>query len=310
MHILFYKTLLECGYPLLTASPDESSAADGELEPSFAELLDGILQCVKFPRKEVAECSSAVIGLLISAVKAMEESKKGGRDRDRGGVSALPTSEAMSQSLLSKLESKFLLKDGMDSVASCLCAVSKHCPQFLPRQLFLRVMSAFRRLKPRGRYEFLLAVYRSSDMFPADSAVSAASTVSSVSSGPVGVMGYLKPFVSSLLADLSTAVIRLEDTFPEGADTGRIRLPMVQLLCVKLLARHAATLDLELLEQLVQGPQSSQSGDEAGGSAEAGHGLSMVLNEKAVLKVSVNNSAPNCSNLTNQRALQRSYVSF
>jgi hypothetical protein len=81
---------------------------------------------------------------------------------------------------------------------------------------------------------------------------------------------------------------------------------MVQLLCVKLLARHAATLDLELLEQLVQGPQSSQSGDEAGGSVEAGHGLSMVLNEKAVLKVSVNNSAQSCSNLTNQRALQRS----
>lgn len=293
----------------MTASPEEYSAVDGELEPTFPELLDSILQCVKFPRKEVAESSSAVVGLIITAVKDMEEAKKGGRDRDRGAGPVLPTSEAMSQSLLSKLESKFLLKDGIDSVASCLCAVSKHCPQFLPRQLFLRVMSAFRRLKPRGRYEFLLAVYRSSEMFPANSAESTGSTASAVSSGPVGVMGYLKPFVSSLLADLSTAVVRLEDTFPgssESSDTGRMRLPMVQLLCVKLLTRHAGTLDLELLEQLVQGPKSSQSSDEAGGSADVGHGLSMVLNEKAVLKVTDNTLSICSYNIALQTALQQS----
>ena len=230
-----------------------------------------------------------MVGLIITSIRYMEASKKGGRDSDRGGGAVSPGSEELSQSFLSKVESKFLLKDGMDSVASCLCAVSMHCPQFLPRQLFLRVMSAFRRLKPRGRFEFLLAVYRSSEIFPADAAAS-------VSSGPVGVMGYLRPFLFSLLADLSTVVIRLEEVFPESAErpvSGRMRLPMVQLLCVKLLTRHAATLDLELLEQLVQSPSSPQGGDEmgigaeagAGGGSEGGHGLSMVLNEKAVLKV-------------------------
>ena len=164
-------------------------------------------------------------------------------------------------------------------------------------------MSAFRKLKPRSRYEFLQATYVSTEIFPTSTSTSSTSS----SSGDGSVINYLKPFISTLLTDLSTVVIRynnnpvtesknknkneIDKNESEEKNNNnenksvlpRIRLPMVQLLTVKLLVRYSSTLDLELLEQLVQDLSGEDTGK--GNSGDTGHGLAMVLDEKSVLQV-------------------------
>ena len=174
---------------------------------------------MKFPRKEVAESSSYILGMIMASAKER---------KDGGG----PVCATLPQSLLQKIESKFVLKDGIDSISSCLCSISKNYSEFLKRPLFLRMMSGFRRLKARGRYEFLQAVYNSTDIFPVESPAN---------SGNMGVIDHLRPFISSLLADLSTVVLRYGDgdinTKSDTSSLPRIRLPMIQLLTIKILTR-------------------------------------------------------------------------
>ena len=275
---------------------DASYALDPELnsegEPSLENILNTVLQCVKFPRKEIAEKSSCVLGLILRQIEIRENDKK----RSKLPLYCLGLSDVLSN----KLESKFVQKDGIDSIASCVCAISLPYPQFLKRSLFLKIMSAFRKLKPRSRYEFLQATYVSTEIFTTSTSTSSAS----LSSGDGSVINYLKPFISTLLTDLSTVVIRYNsNSITENKNENkndnevdekennnefksvlpRIRLPMVQLLTVKLLVRYSSTLDLELLEQLVQDLSREDTGK--GNTRDTGHGLAMVLDEKSVLQV-------------------------
>jgi hypothetical protein len=270
-------------------------------EPSLENILNAVLLCVKFPRKEIAEKSSCVLGLILRQIRVREKEKN---------KTKLPSyCLGLSEVLSSKLESKFIQKDGIDSIASCVCAISSPYPQFLKRSLFLKIMSAFRKLKPRSRYEFLQATYVSTDIFPTSTSTlsSSASLSSYDKSGDGSIINYLKPFLSSLLTDLSTVVIRYNsnpiienknnnnnnknenENVNENENRAllpRIRLPMVQLLTVKLLVRYASTLDLELLEELVQGLSAEDTGDTGNGhTGDTGHGLAMVLDEKSVLQV-------------------------
>ena len=292
------QTLLEADYPILNMA-DASYTLDPELnseeEPSLENILNAVLQCVKFPRKEIAEKSSCVLGLILRQIRIRENDNK----RSKLPLYCLGLSDILS----SKLESKFVQKDGIDSIASCVCAISLPYPQFLKRSLFLKIMSAFRKLKPRSRYEFLQATYVSTEIFPTSTSTSSTSS----SSGDGSVINYLKPFISTLLTDLSTVVIRynnnpvtesknknkneIDKNESEEKNNNnenksvlpRIRLPMVQLLTVKLLVRYSSTLDLELLEQLVQDLSGEDTGK--GNSGDTGHGLAMVLDEKSVLQV-------------------------
>ena len=292
------QTLLEAEYPILNMA-DASYTLDPELnfeeEPSLENILNAVLQCVKFPRKEIAEKSSCVLGLILRQIRIRENDKK----RSRLPLYCLGLSDVLSN----KLESKFVQKDGIDSIASCVCAISLPYPQFLKRSLFLKIMSAFRKLKPRSRYEFLQATHVSTEIFPTSTSTSTSST--SLSSGDGSVINYLKPFISTLLTDLSTVVIRYnnnpvtvnstensndkneseesENNNENKSVLPRIRLPMVQLLTVKLLVRYSSTLDLELLEQLVQDLSGEDTGK--GNTGDTGHGLAMVLDEKSVLQV-------------------------
>ena len=271
-----------------TLDPDLNS----EEEPSLENILNAVLQCVKFPRKEIAEKSSCVLGLILRQIRIRENDKK----RSKLPLYCLGLSDVLSN----KLESKFVQKDGIDSIASCVCAISIPYPQFLKRSLFLKIMSAFRKLKPRSRYEFLQAAYVSTEIFPTSTSTSTSTSSTSLSSGDGSVINYLKPFISTLLTDLSTVVIRYnnnpvtenknENESEEKKNNNenksvlpRIRLPMVQLLTVKLLVRYSSTLDLELLEQLVQDLSGEDSGK--GNTGDVGHGLAMVLDEKSVLQV-------------------------
>ena len=298
-------------------------------EPSLENVLNAVLQCVKFPRKEIAEKSSCVLGLILRQIRVREKDK----NKPKLPSYCLQLSEVLS----SKLESKFIQKDGIDSIASCVCAISSPYPQFLKRSLFLKIMSAFRKLKPRSRYEFLQATYVSTDIFPTSSSTSTSTSTSTSStslssyekSGDGSIINYLKPFFSSLLTDLSTVVIRYnnkpiienknnnnnnengnenqnvnenDNENENKALLPRIRLPMVQLLTVKLLVRYASALDLELLEELVQGLSAEDTGDTGKGyTGDTGHGLAMVLDEKSVLQVryhTVLYSVLNCLTVT------------
>ena len=312
------QTLLEAEYPILDMSDashiahhNEYVITDPELnseleeEPSLENVLNAVLHCVKFPRKEIAEKSSCVLGLMLRQIRVREKDK----NKPKLPSYCLQLSEVLS----SKLESKFIQKDGIDSIASCVCAISSPYPPFLKRSLFLKIMSAFRKLKPRSRYEFLQATYVSTDIFATSTSTStsSASLSSYEKSGDGSIINYLKPFLSSLLTDLSTVVIRYnnnpilknknnnndnnnknesennnENENESRALLPRIRLPMVQLLTVKLLARYASTFDLELLEELVQGLSAEDTGDTGKGcTGDTGHGLAMVLDEKSVLQV-------------------------
>ena len=287
---------------------------EDEEEPSLENVLNAVLQGVKFPRKEIAEKSSCVLGLILRQIMV--------REKDKNKAKLPSYCLGLSEVLSSKLESKFIQKDGIDSIASCVCAISSPYPQFLKRSLFLKIMSAFRKLKPRSRYEFLQATYVSTDIFPTSTSTSTSSASSSSyeKSGDGSIINYLKPFLSSLLTDLSTVVIRYnnnptirnkikkneneneyenknESENDNKAVLPRIRLPMVQLLTVKLLVRYASTLDLELLEELVQGLSVEDAGDTGRGdtgdtgkgyTGDTGHGLAMVLDEKSVLQVLYN----------------------
>ena len=314
--------------------------------PTLGILLEALLECVKFGRKEVYELGSAMCGQIIREINIMEEKHKNegkeADERNRGSgrrennlkenrngfgdnyhqpnlsTCLTPTLSTFSQSLLTKIESKFNQKDGIDAIASCLCAVSRPCPEFLKKPMFLRIMSTFRRLKSRGRYEFLLAVYNSTGIFPNEegsvgvegggvggsnsnsdsnsNSVSGASGSGSnsgySSQRTMGVIDHLNPFLPALLADLSTVVIRLDNKFnsPFSSYSSRTtdttipktRLPMVQLLTVKLLTRYADTLDINIIDKLVH-IQSGNEMEESG--ASEGFGLELVLNSKAVLEV-------------------------
>jgi hypothetical protein len=283
---------------------DPELNSEHEEEPSLENVLNAVLLCVKFPRKEIAEKSSCVLGLMLRQIRA--------REKDQNKPKLPSYCLQLSEVLSSKLESKFIQKDGIDSIASCVCAISSPYPQFLKRSLFLKIMSAFRKLKPRSRYEFLQATYVSTDIFPTSTSTStsSASLSSYEKSGDGSIINHLKPFLSSLLTDLSTVVIRYdnnpmienknnnnnnnENEHENGNENKnesrallpRIRLPMVQLLTVKLLVRYASTLDLELLEELVQGLSAEDTGDIGKGyTGDTGHGLAMVLDEKSVLQV-------------------------
>ena len=320
---------------------------------------------MKFGRKEVYESACKLCGQLISNVRQIRIDNDNNNNNDNndnndndnyynGYTSLSPYCHNFSNLLLSKIESKINLKDGIDNIATCICSISKYCPEFLERSLFLRIMTTFRRLKPRGRYEFLQAVYNSSGHFFSSSSSSSPSATYTFGdnnninnansnnydnnynnynnynnndrgtenwendgdindekehervnerkqergrdgrSGGMSVIDHLRPFISSLLADLSTVVIRYEDSSLDSSipdsDPGsllpRRRLPMVQLLTVKLLIRYAETLDITLIDQLVRSDtQGNDSGDLGSDSITDGFGLSLVLNEKAVLTV-------------------------
>ena len=323
---------------------------------------------MKFGRKEVYESACKLCGQLISNVRQIRidndnnngynnnnnnnndnnnSNNNNNNNNNNDYTSLSPYCHNFSNLLLSKIESKFNLKDGIDNIATCICSISKYCPEFLERSLFLRIMTTFRRLKPRGRYEFLQAVYNSSGHFFSSSSSSPSATYTfgdnnninnansnnddnnynnnnrgtenwendgdindekehervnerkqergrDGRSGGMSVIDHLRPFISSLLADLSTVVIRYEDSSLDSSipdsDPGsllpRRRLPMVQLLTVKLLIRYAETLDITLIDQLVRSDtQGNDSGDLGSDSITDGFGLSLVLNEKAVLTV-------------------------
>ena len=294
-------------------------------EPSLKNLLEAVLECVKFGRKEVYELASKLCGQIISKIKQIE------KNEINKNISSIPFfCKTFPRLLLSKIESKFLQKDGIDGIATSLCAISKSCPEFFERSSFLRLMTTFRRLKPRGRFEFLLAIYNSTDILSSSSSSSSSSTLLKSNnnsnrndriteswenngeiddsedggngsergrdekSGGMSVIDHLRPFLSSLLADLSTVVIRYEDSFVDsrvedpGSQSPRIRLPMVQLLTVKLLLRYADTLDITLIDQLVRTGIQEDGSSSLHQSTDHGSnsfGLSLVLHEKAVLKV-------------------------
>jgi hypothetical protein len=176
--------LLESGYPLLTQPQDDdgngdeaaTAAVSGDKEEGGDEmpvkvrvehLLGAVLDCIKFPRKEVNEAASHVSGLVMQRIAqstAIAEASACASLSAPGSLQLPMVADCcadFSAQLQGKLEAKMMVKGGADSLASCLCAISRHAPEFMQRGTMMKIMYVFRRLTPRGKYEFLQALDRS-----------------------------------------------------------------------------------------------------------------------------------------------------
>lgn len=150
---------LESAHPLVLALPDA--------------VKDALFDSVKYPRKEVYVLASRGIGAYLSSLRAS------------GTAAAQSKGASITETLESILLSKMSKKDGFDQTASCLCAVSKSYVHFLPREVFLRMMSGFMAMKSRGRLELLACLLKSE-----------------VALDGISFVGYLSAHLMGLLRDL------------------------------------------------------------------------------------------------------------
>ena len=100
------------------------------VEPSLKILFEAILECVKFGRKEVYESACKLCGQLISNVRQIRIDNDNNNNNNNNNnndnyyndyTSLSPYCHKFSNLLLSKIEGKFNLKDGIDNIATCIC---------------------------------------------------------------------------------------------------------------------------------------------------------------------------------------------
>ena len=135
------------------------------------DLLSTILDCVGYPRKEVNFAACSVAGMILQLITTKcktNSTATHGNQLMEDGKEIENILRYFHEKLLSKIESRFPLKDGVDIVAASVCAVAREYAYFLKWPMFLKMISFFRQLKPRGRYEFLQAVVDTENLAPED----------------------------------------------------------------------------------------------------------------------------------------------
>jgi hypothetical protein len=142
------RTLLESGYPLFNK---DIRNTDTDLEI----LFKAVLACVEFNRKEIYESACVVVGMLLTRISEKQKEGKG---------TLPPCCEELRENVRRKFDKKYFQKNGVDSIAACLCKLSSTCPDFFRRDLFMKMIINFKMLKARGRYEFLQAVVNSKEL--------------------------------------------------------------------------------------------------------------------------------------------------
>lgn len=178
------------------------------------EICEKIADGIKYPRKEVAEKSSSVTGQLLEFFTHINDKR---------------LASTMQSSAVSRLQIVFTTKSGGNLVAACLCALAQHFPQFLTRELFLKVLTVFDTLSSRGKAETLEALQLSTCDFES-----------------ISVVAFLKPYVLGLLADHTPLTSRTI----AGSERG---LPMVPLCTLRLMKRYAqACIDSGIIEQIMR----------------------------------------------------------
>lgn len=199
------KTLLEAGYPLLERSSNSSSGC---------EFLRAVIDCIKFPRKEVAETGSLLAGCFLKAISMLP-------------ASALCAEyQTFQQSVAATINAMYLVKDGAEAVAFSTRAVSLNFAAFLTRDMLFKSLSSFSRLKARGKYNFLEILLSSS-----------------LQLDDVSILHLVNPHILNLFSDLSLF------SFGKGIKT--VRLPMIQINVMLLLRKHVQSIPLDLLHRIL-----------------------------------------------------------
>ena len=200
------QTLLESGYNILAV--DESLS-----------LVNALIGCVKFPRKEVIESSCMICGLLLQKRLSFEMSY-----RVPSAIKQLMGS-FMAQ-LVQCVEHQMIQKFGADLMVSSIRSITITFPQFFSRDLIMKTLHCFPQLKFRQRYHYLDAIRRVS-----------------LQGEDVRITDLFKPYYKSLLAEVSVI------SFGRGSKS--MKLPVVQVATICLLTEYRKELSLDILNQLL-----------------------------------------------------------
>ena len=196
-----------------------------------------MLECLKFPRKEVFDKAATVCGLILASIQKLK-------------TNLVDITQNFSVTLESILMSKLLKDDGESAVASCLKSITRYHPDFLSREMLLRLFSMLSRIPSKAKMdalEVLLRIPKGSDHYE-----------------NIAIIEYLKPHLLSFLADLTSV------TLGRAAGEKSSRLPMVQINTILLLSNYDKVLDLDTIS-LILGGSSSE-------------GINLVINGKTVLR--------------------------
>lgn len=244
------QTLVSAGYPLLD---HDIGSRDNQMWG--AEILQQVCNGCKFPRKEVSENCASVGGAILQAMGSHTLS------------SLIPEFRDFAGNLERKLVSLLGLKNGYDTVAICIRAICKHYPAFLTRELLLKMIGGFGKLKSRTKVDFLDVL-----------CVSTRPTEKNVFEG-ISVIQSMMPYIPALLGDVSTVA------FGHGSKLQNI--PMLQLLTLRLIKVHCKdSIRLNLLPLLVLGPRSfDENIDQATANRGGSIGLEKALSEDSLLVV-------------------------
>jgi len=196
---------------LITAFENNYSFLNtNELFLKFSTILTSVLSSIKYNRKEVSDLASSLAGIVLKFLFDKSE---------------IETLNKFSHDLNETILSKLVLKDGVELIVSNMKKICLTFPKFLSRQTLLKIFSGFSKIKSKSKAEFLDILLYSQEL------------------EDFSFINLLKPFIPSLLADLTTIA--------KGRGKSVTRLPAIQLNTLDLLIKYSNQLDYSLLNNLI-----------------------------------------------------------
>ena len=201
------KILLEVRYPLFNR-PTYGATFTAQ------SLLAAVVDCMKYPRKEVMEYSSLLAGCML---KRIQESNRMQLDNE---------CSRFEEMVATVVDSLYRQKDGIEIVTFSLRAISLNYPSFLSREMLFKSLLSFSRLKSRGKYLYLDLLLQTTTVFE-----------------DVSIPNQFKAQMPTLLGDITH--------FAFGRSARMVRLPMVQITVVMLLMKYVENLSEDFIQQLL-----------------------------------------------------------
>eukprot|EP01035_Chromulina_nebulosa_P020709 gene20709-26847_t len=201
------KILLEVRYPLINRPAYGATV-------TAVSILNAVVDCMKYPRKEVMEYSSLLAGCIL---KRIQESNRSRLDSE---------CFKFEQAVSTTVDSLYRQKDGIEIVTFSFRAISLNYPSFLSREMLFKSLLSFSRLKPRGKYLYLDLLVQTTTVFDG-----------------VSIPNQFKAQLPSLLGDITH--------FAFGRSAKMVRLPMVQITLVMLLLKYVDSISEDVVQQLL-----------------------------------------------------------
>lgn len=220
-------TLLSVKYPLLQKHGPESAGA--------SRLIESVLSCLRFPRKEVMEFACKVAGEMLKAFHSSTQQHLLHEDL-----------QSLDNNLRTVIESKNHLKDGPDQMIACIRKVVEQCPSFVSREMIMKIVNSFPKLKFKSKYDYLYVLSNATNEFE-----------------DLSFIDLMRPYFKSNFADLSTASF--------GWGSNALRLPVVQVGTLLYLSKHVHQINADHVSVLL-------------GSSEA-EGVRLCTSSKSPLQV-------------------------